>query len=405
MILARVFIPFGLGYFLSYLVRVVNAVLAPDLVRDLGLSADELGLLTSAALIAFAAFQLPLGILLDRFGPRRTEAALFLFCAAGAFLSATAGGVGQLMTGRALIGLGTSACLMAAFKAYTLWFDAARMPLVNGCHMVAGGLGALAGTVPVEMALGVTDWRGVFWVFGAMALGFAGLIYFMVPRRGGTDSVESSLAEQIDGVVSIFKSPVFWRVAPVTVTTQAAFIGIQTLWAGPWMSDVAGMPRDAVADTLFLVAAAMAAGFFTMGALAERAGRFGVPPIFVALAGMALFIAVQLGLVLQWVAWTRPLWIAFGFLGTASIVIYAIMPQRFDKRLAGRVLTGMNLMVFSLGFAVQWGIGVIIDQWPAGADGGFHPDGYGAGFAAVAALQALSLAWYALYRKETPAKA
>ena len=74
MIVLRVFLPFALGYFLSYLLRVVNAVIAPDLVRDIGLDAADLGLMTSVAFLAFGAFQLPLGILLDRFGPRRTEA-------------------------------------------------------------------------------------------------------------------------------------------------------------------------------------------------------------------------------------------------------------------------------------------------------------------------------------------
>ena len=77
----RVFIPFALGYFLSYLFRVVNAVLAPDLAADLGVGPSELGLLTAAYFITFAAFQLPLGVLLDRFGPRKIEAFLLIFAA------------------------------------------------------------------------------------------------------------------------------------------------------------------------------------------------------------------------------------------------------------------------------------------------------------------------------------
>ena len=401
MLLARVFIPFALGYFLSYLVRVVNAVLAPDLVRDLGLSADQLGLLTSAALFAFGAFQLPLGILLDRFGPRRTEAALLLVCAAGAFISALASGMTELMIGRALLGLGTSACLMAAFKAYTQWFAGPRMPLVNGCHMVAGGLGALSGTVPVEMALGFTDWRGVFWAFGAMALVISALIFFTVPRRGGTDSVEMTFAEQIAGVGKVFRSPMFWRTAPVTVTTQAGFLGIQTLWSGPWMKDVAGLPRDGVAENLFFVACAMITGSFTMGAMAERFTRFGFKPMTFVIGAMAIFIVVQVGLVLQLTEYALLNWIAFGFFGTASIVVYALLPQRFDASLSGRLLTGMNMMVFFLAFAVQWGTGVIIDLWPPTTDGGYHPDGYQAAFAVILAIQAASLIWYFVYRGDT----
>ncbi|MDX1656183.1 MAG: MFS transporter, partial [Candidatus Competibacteraceae bacterium] len=115
--LLRVFLPFAAGYFLSYLYRTVNAVISPDLVAELGLDASGLGLLTSAFFLSFALFQLPLGILLDRYGPRRVEAGLLLFAALGALLFAISDSLDGLMLGRALIGLGVSACLMAGFKA------------------------------------------------------------------------------------------------------------------------------------------------------------------------------------------------------------------------------------------------------------------------------------------------
>ena len=105
----RVFVPFALGYLLSYLLRVVNAVIAPSLIEDLGLSASDLGLLTSANLFAFAAFQIPLGVLLDRYGPRKTESVLLIIAAIGTAMFAMAGSLAMLTLGRALIGLGTSA--------------------------------------------------------------------------------------------------------------------------------------------------------------------------------------------------------------------------------------------------------------------------------------------------------
>lgn len=105
----RIFIPFALDYYLSYLLRVVNAVIAPDLAQEMGLNAADLGLLTSVYFLAFAAFQLPLGIMLDRYGPRKSESAMLLFAAAGAIVFATATTQSGLITGRALIGLGTSA--------------------------------------------------------------------------------------------------------------------------------------------------------------------------------------------------------------------------------------------------------------------------------------------------------
>ena len=95
-LLVSVLAPFALGYFLSYLFRAVNAVVGPDLAADLGLSATGLGLLTSAYLFAFALFQLPLGVLLDRFGPRRVQAALLACAAAGSLLFAIGHGLATL---------------------------------------------------------------------------------------------------------------------------------------------------------------------------------------------------------------------------------------------------------------------------------------------------------------------
>ncbi len=160
----RVFLPFAFGYFLSYLFRVVNAVIAPDLVSDLSIDLSQLGLLTSTYFIAFASSQLPLGIFLDRFGPRAVESFLLIFADIGALIFASSHSFTGVIIGRAFIGFGVSACLMAAFKSYVIWFPEKLWPLINGFQMAAGGLGALSATTPVEWMLSVTDWRGLFFL-------------------------------------------------------------------------------------------------------------------------------------------------------------------------------------------------------------------------------------------------
>lgn len=115
---ARVFLCFASGYLLSYALRAINAVIAPSLTGELGLSNADLGLLSSAYLVSFGCMQLPLGIWLDRYGARRTEAALLLVAALGAAVFASSSSLAGLWIGRALIGIGVSACLMAAFKGY-----------------------------------------------------------------------------------------------------------------------------------------------------------------------------------------------------------------------------------------------------------------------------------------------
>lgn len=400
MSVARIFVPFAMGYFLSYLYRVVNAVIGPELSADLGIGPADLGLLTSAYFLTFAAFQLPLGILLDRFGPRRTETALLVFAAGGAALFSIAESTLSLVLARALIGFGVSACLMGAFKAYVMWFPPEKLPMINGFQMAAGSLGALTGTVPVEMALGLTDWRGVFQVLAVLTLAVACAVYFFVPERTA-DKEPEPLAAQIRGVVHIFTSPAFWRIAPLTVLSQAAFLAIQSLWSGPWLRDIGGLDRGGVANGLLLIAVSMLAGFLSLGTLAARLAHRGVNPLHLAVAGMTVSILAQITLGLHLTTAYLPIWAMFGFFGTAGILPYAALSQRFPAHLAGRVNTALNLLVFVLAFVGQWGIGAIIQQWPATADGGYAPEGYRAAFLAVFALQAIALAWYFVYRKDT----
>lgn len=393
--LLRVFLPFALGYFLSYLFRSVNAVIAPDLVRDVGVDASSLGLLTSAYLLAFAAFQLPLGVLLDRYGPRRVESTLLLFAAGGAFVFARAQSFGGLMIGRILIGLGVSACLMAAFKAFTQWFPADRLPLVNGVQMISGGIGALAATTPVELALKVTDWRGVFLLVAALTVVAALCIFLVVPEKEGGQSGES-LGQQVAGIRTVFTSPTFWRIAPWAVAAQGAYLAVVGLWSGLWLRDVAGFGRMEVANTLMGISLAMIAGYFFFGALAERLSRRGVRPMTVAAWGMAAFLPVQLPLVIQWTALTLPLWLLFGFCGTASILPYALLSQNLPGHLAGRAITGLNVLVFVGAFASQWAIGVILAMWPETVAGGYATAGYRAAFGMILVLQVAAAGWFVL---------
>jgi len=389
----RVFIPFALGYFLSYLYRVVNAVLAPGLASELGIGPSELGLLTAAYFITFAAFQLPLGVLLDRFGPRKIESFLLIFAAAGAFIFSKAASVTGLVIGRALIGFGVSACLMAAFKAFVLWFRREQLPLINGFQMAAGGFGALAATAPVEAALGVTDWRGIFFILAILTLAVAAAVFFIVPEKK-IEQTGDSIKEQLQGIIQVFSSLTFWRIAPLTVMSQASFLAIQGLWSGPWLRDVAGFEREMIARILFMIAAAMVTGFILMGAVAERLSRLGIKPIVIAVSGMSAFMITQGLLILELTSWARTLWVLFGIFGTTGIIPYAVLSQSFPIHLSGRVNTGVNLLVFICAFAAQWGIGAIISLWPGTATGGYAPPGYQAGFGMMLCLQVVALLWF-----------
>ncbi len=388
----RIFLPFALGYFLSYLYRTINAVLAPNLAADVGVDPAGLGLLTAAYFITFAAFQLPLGVLLDRYGPRKIEAALLLIAAVGALVFANATSLTGLVVGRGLIGFGVSACLMAAFKAFVLWFPQDQLPRINGFQMAAGGLGALTASAPVEAALSVTDWRGVFTLLSALTLMVAAAIYFVVPERK-TGSSDLRFADQIRGIRTVLSSLTFWRIAPWATLSQATYLSIHGLWSGPWLRDVAGMDRSGVAGTLFAVAAAMMAGYLALGMIAERLSRRGIPPMTVATVGMILCMIILALISMNLSTGVVALWISFGFFGTSSILPYAVLSQSFPLHLSGRANTALNLLVFVAAFSAQWGIGAVIGLWPETAVG-YAPGGYGAAFGVMLGLQAATALWF-----------
>jgi predicted MFS family arabinose efflux permease len=389
----NVFLPFALAYFLSYFYRVVNAVIAPNLATELQIGPAELGFLTSTYFIAFASIQLPLGILLDRFGPRRIGAGLLLFAAAGALIFGLAADLSGLSLGRALIGLGVSSGYMAAIKAYTLWFPSRQWPRINGFHLAIGGLGALSATLPVELALRVMDWRSVFILLSILTIIVAAVIFWVVPEKQPDRKVER-LGDQFRGLAEVFTSRLFWKIAPLATLSQAAFMAIQGLWSGPWLKDMAGLDRQQVAEVLLLAALSMTAGFIIIGFIAERLDRIGIKPLATGIMGMVVFMTAQFLLLALRGKWAVPLWMFFGFVGTSGSVLYPALAMTFPDYLVGRVSTGLNVLVFIATFFLQWGIGAVIGLFPLTTGGGYSPQGYQTAFFALLCLQLLGLFWF-----------
>jgi predicted MFS family arabinose efflux permease len=396
-IMLLVLLPFGSGYFLSYLFRAVNAVVAPDLVRDIGLSASGLGLLTAAYLFAFAAFQLPLGILLDRFGPRRVQTVLLLVAATGALVFATSESESALIAARAMIGLGFAGGLMASFKAVALWAPPGRMPLLNSWVMAFGGIGVMAASTPADLAVQEFGWRAVFVALACVTALVALAIWVVVPRRGEAgDAPREGFGLQLKALGTIYSDREFWRVVPIITIMCGSHIAIQTLWAGPWLADVAGYDRDAVALTLTLMAVAFTVGILGSGALADWVRRFGYGPLSVMSVMTVLFLISVAGLMLAPEGWVLPLWLLFAATGQLGILGYPHVSEHFGTALAGRAGTAVNLLVFGTAFAIQYGIGMVLDHWPS--EHGHPPEAYTTALALVLGLLVVTFLWMVLQK-------
>lgn len=397
--LARTVAAFAFGYFLSYLFRVVNAVAGRVILVDVDVGIADLGLLTSVYFLTFAAVQLPLGVALDRYGPRRVQTLLLLVAALGSAVFATAEGLWTLVLGRGLIGIGVAGGLMAAFKAYSMTVPSQRLPLVNGIHMAAGGLGALAGGIPAELVVDTVGWRELFFVLAGFSLVAAALVAVLGPKWQPPAAPESAAA-QFHAVGRILRDPVFLRVAAFCVPSQATALAVQGLWAGPWLRNVQGLDSTAAATVLSAMAGVMVLGFLSFGALSTRLAARGIPTIHVGIAGMVTFMAVQTALILLPESAGIPVWLVYAFVANSGILLFPALASLYPLALAGRVNTALNFLVFSASFLIQWLIGIAVERWSdaLGLEGAFDTM-----FAILLVLQAIGLAILLLKLPEAPA--
>ena len=391
-----VFLPFALGHYLSSLLRNVNAVLAPQLVGALALTPGQLGLLTSAFFFAFALVQLPVGIALDRYGPRKVQLLLMLLAAGGAYLFATGQSFAQLVVARAIIGCGLGGCFMSAVKAISTWIAPKRLPSVQGYLIAVGGLGAASSTLPVRTLLQFTDWRGLFMLLGFLTVVSGLLIWLVAPRN---QIAPGTSAPTVRSVLEVYRAPAFRTTISLVLIPHAVFFGIQGLWIGRWLSDVARFPDDAVAYLLYLGMAAVVFGAIAVGTLTEWAGRRGMPPLDVAAAGITVFVLVQAAFVIGYRPSFQILSVLFTLVGTITGIEYAIVAQAMPRELTGRAATFLNLLIFIGAFLVQAGFGLLVGLWPADALGHAPAHAYRAGFGVLVLVQLPGLWLFARRRR------
>jgi predicted MFS family arabinose efflux permease len=407
-LIAGVILPFACGYLISYLFRTVNSVIAPDLIAELHLDEAGLGLITSAYLYAFTLFQLPLGLLLDRYGPRRTHAVLLAIAALGSLLFAIAPDPMTLTISRAVIGIGLSGGLMAAFKANALWLPPARVPLANSVVVAFGGLGVFAATGPSDWMASTFGWRSLFYLLAAVTLLVAILVYRLAPHGNGQPrsalghaaGAPKSWRAQLKDIGPILATPTFWGIAPMVAFVTGGFIAIQSLWTARWLTDVRLLDRSAVAGDLMAMAVTFSAGSLITGFVADWAHRTGIGLKAVMIGCFVILAFAELGIILDV---PLPAWLLVGVLGLAgsgSNLAYVTLGDQFGPALAGRAQTSLNLLLFLAAALIQSGIGWALDLLNAIGFGADAETRYASVLGLMLAIQVLSVIWFARATRE-----
>lgn len=392
-LLLRLFLPFAIAYFVSVLLRNVNAVAAPELVRDFSLNPADLGLLTGLYFAAFTLAQLPLGSLLDRFDSARVNATALIVAAAGTALFSVAQNTLMLGVGRALIGLGVAVCLMSSLRAFSIWLPSAQQPIANGVMFAVGTLGAIAATVPAQWAIASFGWRMVF-MGCAVLFAIAVMALFVVPPPCRSHAPTTAPVSMRNALGHVWRTRQARHAFPAAAFAAGVLWAVQSLWAGPWLSTVAGLSGHALANTLICMPIGMLIGNLFHGWMTGRLraarkdgfvyNRWMMFAFALSLIPFALKSNVALPL----------MFFAFGFFGATTNSYFALLSPYYPKEIVGRANAALNMALFGAIFFLQWGIGAVVNFYGASATGtAVSADGFALAFAVLLVMQLALIAW------------
>ncbi len=392
------FFAFAFAYFLSALLRAVTATLAPAFSAELGLSAGDLGLLAGAYFLGFSLTQLPLGQALDRFGPRRVLLALLSVAVLACIAFALAQTLAWLWLARALIGVGVSACLMAPLTAYRHRFGDLAQLRANSWMLMSGSLGMVASTLPVQWLLPILGWRGLFWWVAGLLLIAMVLIVWLVPRDERATPPTQQAATALPGYGTIFRHPYFLRLAPLAFVLYGGLLAVQSLWAGPWLTAVAGCSPNEAAQGLFFINLSMLIAFFVWGMAMPRLRQRGLTVNGLIAGGVPLSLGLLALSVVLGASAGATVWAAWCVSCTVVSLSQPALAQVFPPQLVGRALSAFNLVIFTGVFCMQWGIGLAIDALMS--HGWAQADAYRVAFALFGLCSAAAYAWFLAAARE-----
>ena len=378
-----IILPFCGGYFLSYLFRSTNAVIAPYLISEFNINAQELGILTSSYLFAFAVFQIPLGIFLDRYGARKVQIILMIFAGMGSLMFYFGNTLFELTLARAVIGLGVAGCLMATFKIISIWYDKNYWPILYGVCLSSGGLGAIVATKPLYFVVDNIGWRSVFLFLSFACFFISFIIWYVTPEKNSIYNKDSPFI----ALKKIYTSKLFWSIAPLAGVSGGTGLAIQGLWAGEWLRDVANLNQNEATSMLLILNLSLLVGMILTGFVPNILKKFKLSQIDIYLFITIVLLIGHSILTFELIPDSSIPWILIGVSANSAILAYSWLNSQFPLSYSGRTSTALNLSLFVCGFLLQYAIGWIISFWERSSDNTYPSEAYSVAFGILLVLQ------------------
>jgi MFS family permease len=385
----------GVLYIVSQFLRNSVGVIAPNLAAEIGLSPIELGLLSSIYFFCFALIQLPLGVALDRFGPKRCMLVAVGVTVLGCVLFGAAQQAGGLVAARALLGFGTAPFLVAPVALYARWFAPERFSTLAGVHLGLGSLGALVATAPLAFATATFGWRATFFGVAVFATAVGLLTAMIVSDEPPGDKAvrhKETLREGVVGIWHVIRTPSIGRVFMVQLSSYPSYVMVVGLWGGPYLTHIYGYDLQGRGDVLLLAAVAQVVGSLFWGPSERLFGRQKLPVMIGAsICLVSLLLLAALGRM------PTPLllllFILIGFSTGMTSLVLSHGRSLVPPHLLGRTITLLNIGTMGGGFLVQFVSGTVINLFPTEA-GGYPLEAYQVVFGLQAVLILVGLVAY-----------
>ena len=405
-----IFLILSLLYIFSQFFRVSNAVIAPNLIQDLGLNAETLGILGGAYFYSFALLQIPMGPMLDRIGPRMVVTFFPLIGALGSFLFALSGSFTSAFWGRILIGAGMAPILMGSMKVFILRFPPEKFATLVGTLFSVGTLGNIFAASPLAYLTSAIGWRTTFILAGGITilLAFFGL-WVLEGEKKKEGEFESSPPEPEIGVLQsirlVLRSLAFWQIGAVAFFRYGTFVGLQGLWLGPYLISIKGYSPVQTGNVIILLSIGIIVGGPIGGRFSDRTFR---SPKGVSLGGLSLYCMGLFSLIgvlnIQSPFWYGFIFFFMGFFTSFGMAIYSHAKGLFPITISGTVMTLVNFFTMAGGAIFMPILGKVIESFPK-IDHTYPAEAYHLSFLICSLGMAASLVFYASPKKDSTQRA
>jgi predicted MFS family arabinose efflux permease len=355
----------ALGFFYAFFQRVAPSVMVTDLMRDFGVSAAVLGNLSAFYFYSYATMQIPVGIMADRWGPRRVMCIAAILCAAGSLLFATAETLLFAYAGRLLIGCGAGFFFVSTLKLASIWFEPKKFAFVSGMTMLIGLAGGVGGQAPLATAVEIFGWRGTMIAGAIAALVLSGLIWVLV--RDHPDNIRDanqqkiSIGQVLSGLSGAIKKRQTWLLSAMGACMSSSLLAFGALWCVPYLMQVYGLSRPAAAGSASLLLVGWGISAPAIGWISDRIGRRKIPLVVSAFISMASITYLIYGPAMP-LSLVNLLLIINGASSAGMVVCFALARENNSSHMAGGAVAFVNMGVMLAGAILQPAIGWLLDQ-------------------------------------------